>query len=625
MKKKKAVIKKYDLGSFVTKNQSGLQQAGAFGASLISSFEDPNKANVGGSTAYGALSGASAGLAFGPWGAAVGGVVGGVAGLIGGKNKEAAINRQKQQQLVANQNTYNTQYNNQLDTNNQDPYGNIYQFEFGGIIPGPDDPITLTNKKRPGSYIPDANTLMYMNQNYDPTLLGSDGKFNVQKRNGNLMGSTYLDNAQWGNDPNIVQDVTINKGPISDKAAGLDNHYDRASSNAHADIPMIKSSSGRNRYAQGGAIDQNAINIEKGELLIDPESGKILQDYSGINPLTGGLFEPHAKKGKDTKNNFTIATPGQFVITKKAAKSYKDAVDNNDSISKKTILMNIQNKKVAENGGLEKYADGGPINPQSYIPGYGTALDNLTMGDLHPDLVANQFSNSITRQAVTNQTIGLPNHYVADKSNFDLNGIVNGVANYLPAASNILNGLFGKAQVQPYGQKAINPFTNKILSNLPQNINTAPIVSELYNNAAVEGRNINSNTNSSAIARANRQQLLANTSRQLANIRMQGQQANNQVASQRAEIYNQLGSQDMQEQSNLRSYNLGIDDMNNRSRAVKQNILNTGIEQLQQTYQNGRTNSQKAMYDQMMAKLLPQIYPYTKYYSQLDPTNFNLR
>tara|TARA_R110000751_G_scaffold860_3_gene2909 strand:+ start:369 stop:2072 length:1704 start_codon:yes stop_codon:yes gene_type:complete len=50
----------------------------------------PEVPSIGGSAASGAMKGAKAGMAFGPWGAAIGGVLGGAAGLIGGGKAQKA-------------------------------------------------------------------------------------------------------------------------------------------------------------------------------------------------------------------------------------------------------------------------------------------------------------------------------------------------------------------------------------------------------------------------------------------------------------------------------------------------------------------------------------------------------
>jgi hypothetical protein len=60
----------------------GIDKSGATAA--------PEVPSIGGAAASGAMKGAQAGMAFGPWGAAIGGVLGGAAGLIGGGKAQKA-------------------------------------------------------------------------------------------------------------------------------------------------------------------------------------------------------------------------------------------------------------------------------------------------------------------------------------------------------------------------------------------------------------------------------------------------------------------------------------------------------------------------------------------------------
>jgi hypothetical protein len=60
----------------------GIDKSGATAA--------PEVPSIGGAAASGAMKGAKAGMAFGPWGAAIGGVLGGAAGLIGGGKAQKA-------------------------------------------------------------------------------------------------------------------------------------------------------------------------------------------------------------------------------------------------------------------------------------------------------------------------------------------------------------------------------------------------------------------------------------------------------------------------------------------------------------------------------------------------------
>lgn len=70
---------------------------------------DSSNVKVGGMAASGALKGAQAGMAFGPWGAAIGGVLGSAAGLVGGnKAKKEAIKAETNHDLAQNAQYRNT-------------------------------------------------------------------------------------------------------------------------------------------------------------------------------------------------------------------------------------------------------------------------------------------------------------------------------------------------------------------------------------------------------------------------------------------------------------------------------------------------------------------------------------
>lgn len=84
----------------------------------------PEKITKPGATAAsGALKGAQAGMAFGPWGAAAGAVIGGVTGFIGGSKAKKA-----EEEALAN--------NDQMLANQARP--NSYLAAYGGTLPGTD-------------------------------------------------------------------------------------------------------------------------------------------------------------------------------------------------------------------------------------------------------------------------------------------------------------------------------------------------------------------------------------------------------------------------------------------------------------------------------------------------------
>lgn len=345
-----------------------------------------------------------------------------------------------------------------------------------------------------------------------------------------------------------------------------------------------------NVYANGGMIGQNYINIEKGELQIDPESGKILREYDRINPETGGLYEKHSK-GVDTKNNFVSAEEGTFIITKDKAKDYKKAIDTNDKLYQNSILQNIKNFKDRE-GLTKKFATGGLI-PLPKTPNWTfdpTGINNLPgTGTLQ---------NNIQGQGL------------------NLGGALNTAVNYAPALLNIGKGLFGSVDRQAPVQAINNPYRNQVLNNMPQDISLNPLVNRINRNQTSQFRQIDNTTSSNPIARANKNNIFANTQNNLSDVYLQQQQLNNQIRGQRSNIYNQLGSQDMQEQARVQQLNLGINQQNQQNRAAKDNILNTGLSQLQQTYQNQSFNGQQKANDALRQKMLLEMFPNLRFYQE---------
>ncbi len=102
-----------------------------------------------------------------------------------------------------------------------------------------------------------------------------------------------------------------------------------------------------NKFEDGGFIPEGMreINIEKGELLVNPNNNKVIRSYV--------MQKPHNEKGKDPMVNFTIAPVGAAVIPQKWSKAYS----NGDKLRRDTILRNLANKTMNEN----KFKTGGFI------------------------------------------------------------------------------------------------------------------------------------------------------------------------------------------------------------------------------------------------------------------------
>tara|TARA_R110000850_G_scaffold90138_2_gene192309 strand:- start:11712 stop:14747 length:3036 start_codon:yes stop_codon:yes gene_type:complete len=79
-------------GAAATAMELGKTAFGPTGIDTSGATAAPDVPSAGGAAAMGAMKGASAGMAFGPWGAAVGGVLGGAAGFVGGKKAKGDAN-----------------------------------------------------------------------------------------------------------------------------------------------------------------------------------------------------------------------------------------------------------------------------------------------------------------------------------------------------------------------------------------------------------------------------------------------------------------------------------------------------------------------------------------------------
>ena len=176
---------------------------------------------------------------------------------------------------------------------------------------------------------------------------------------------------------------------------------------------------GTDKFDDGG-MTQNPtqINVEKGELLVNKD-GKILTEYRG-----GGMV-PHPADGSMDERGTVPAQEGQFVITKKLAPNYKDAMKNNDSLYAAAMRNNIafdkqrkeakqqeqqamaQQMMAAKFGGMvrgygyggyvPKMGAGGPPDEENGIPyiqsnPYTTAINPLSIGSnygIQPTTMAN--------------------------------------------------------------------------------------------------------------------------------------------------------------------------------------------------------------------------------------------
>lgn len=701
---KKYKYPKYAMGGFGPKGQSTAQGVAGMASMFAPMLGEGSR---GAGALSGAASGAGMGAALGPPGMIAGALLGGTMGLISAGNakrkEEAAIN----QGNIDASNAYGKQFNSQLDTNNQNAYG-IQTFKKGGIVKYPDGSDVEPYPKPGENNIPFNSKINLLNPFTNQ--MASDGSpmIYMTKRGNELSQKQWLDN-QSSKMPYSDKESMINR--IDGYAVPLEKNVVQVAGKAFQNTPKAINnnyketqgisnqmgggystypiSAAQNRatdstsfvkqyrldnqiaktskYAEGSDVQnqENMINIEKGELQIDPQSGKILRHYAGINPETGGMYEAHSKKGKDTKHNIVEAQENTFIITKAKAAEYKNAVDNNDKLHLESIKMNIRNNKDAKMGTYKmgsyvKYADGGdsPFDNQNDLR-YFQRQNGLTDDGIYGNNTKNAYNTFIQNSGQSfNNSAGLnitnpigkintvSKGYTSPSFNPKMqtplgtqsvntgagdayqakqqqgNDFLNTAMQYAPSLMNIGQGMFGKVEQEKRVQAQINPFQNEVLNNMPEDVSYQPMVNELNKGLRGQFNRIDNTTSGSAIGRANKNSLYSDYQDKLGNIRMQNEIANNQVAQQKGATYNQLGQQQVNSNLAAEGMNFQIDQINAQNRGVKQNMLNAGIGQMQQTYQNNKANNAKGYMDKSRINMLKQMFPNTKFYDGFDYDKF---
>jgi len=659
MKQKSNKKNNYKLGSYVTPKYAdgGFAKFANYNTSSygapIGTVGNMVGGAIGGSTGNvvnGIASGAAAGAALGPIGMGVGALFGAGASLLSNKKAADSARNARADAYTSSNQFYQDSFNSSLDTNNENAYGNL-SYANGSFVGNPDDIAKgnvmpddrqhwngfvdyVAKKGYAGSDKLDSRDTKlsrklfdeyskstgkaYDYDTYVPAIQGEISKYrdnSIQKIKAGQMAVTNPDGSVYKGDRNTY-DYDNNF------MVGLSNVDGWAGSKTTAwkfpgatlvengiskEIPNNLYSNNR-KMANGGDVPIDLINIQKGELQIDPQTGKILREYTGMNPETGGLYTPHSK-GKDPKHNFVTAEPGTFIITTAEAKKYKDAVDNNDKLHQNSILQNIKNYKDKVDP-QAKMANGSFVNPgYLFAPGAqtnGTDLYNPRIAPISPVAQMNTQIAPVSIGNVPTQSTGAFGNGLSKAGDF--------LTNYGPALMNIGQGIFGNVEQQGNVNPTINPYKSQILNNMPQDVSLDPIRQQLMRNQNTAFSQIDNTTSSNPIARANKQNVFANTQNQLGNFAMQVQGQNNQIRGQRASIYQGLGAQEMQSQDRAQQINLGINESNLANRAAKKNLLTTGLSQLQQTYQNDKLNRSRQSIDKYKVDLLKQMFPNLKYY-----------
>lgn len=435
------------LGKFINSSagSSAISGVGA-AANLIGAFSG-NKTHAQKDTAIGSAIGTGLDAAFLgglPVFSTIGGLVGGLIG--GGADKKIRV-----------QDDYNTKMDQSkrlqlTNLDNNQRYGaNFYGAEGGEImnISGGDNPpkrplVNLIAGTLPDNSDPYWKTYPLLTQ-HDPLIDES---------------------TPWGYKPKpYVAPLTIKQAIhpdilLSDKALGQSSTYYPSNSQPIKPSPnTIKSNSGY--YEDGGEVSTDysqdptqgqqgqiqppaqpvKANIERGELVVNAQDGKIIQDFKNPN-----RFSPHSNNpNKEPMGNFVELNQGDIVISKKFAKKYKDG----DDITKQSILRNIleqQKDNPAQNIPESNYssdthmAQGGvatkyPLNADMSLPNLNDPL--LQQYDQPQDNSYLPGHIDIPTNIRNDQPMNTRGKQATETSKVNLDYYLNRAAPYIPQAFNI--------------------------------------------------------------------------------------------------------------------------------------------------------------------------------------------
>jgi uncharacterized membrane protein len=264
-----------------------------------------DRAGMGMTALSGAAKGAAAGSVVPGVGTLIGAGVGALTGIITGaanKKKEKAEFRQIEDITKKKYNKLNLM-------ENIDPAGTegVFYAEGGGMLPDLGGP--GKRKKRRG--LDEVVSSTYGTSG----IIGEFGNTNRPTTEQALKNmASYMQNNNW-----ITSNVYHPKFShlaINEKSI--------------KDIPVAEDGG---QFAEGDSEQPTMVDIELGEILVDPISLDIVREYSNKN-----RYKPHAKNSMhEPVGNFTVMKPNQIVISKKYAERYK----NGDSLSRKSIIMEI--------------------------------------------------------------------------------------------------------------------------------------------------------------------------------------------------------------------------------------------------------------------------------------------
>lgn len=283
-------------------------------------------------------------LVGGPLGAKIGGtVLGAVGNIIGSGNDARKMGQVEEDRL-------RRQYGTMNINTNLNPYGTTFQ--EGGVInktgytPGtesynnpmniiPGGDITMKNTPFPVMAHPsNGNPVMMQpgsNYKFDGAKyvaelpMRRDPRFNMQTEDGSTNASYKMGNGK-----------AITAGYDGGFNAGLRFNFEAGGSvnNDNQQPPQMPPQDPQQPQ------QQTQINIERGELMVNPQDMSVIKDFSNKN-----RYSAHkSKQFMEPMGNFVNVPQGAVIIPKKLAMRYK----NGDMLSKKSILLQILSDQASD-------------------------------------------------------------------------------------------------------------------------------------------------------------------------------------------------------------------------------------------------------------------------------------
>lgn len=309
-----------------------------------------------------------------------------------------------------------------------------------------------------------------------------------------------------------------------------------------------------NYFEMGGMTDLNLIEVEGNEL--ETQNGKVLKDFKK---------QPSHEKGGYTYN----AKPDRVIIPSKLRKRYLEG----DKITRNTLEANV----IADQ--IQRTKKG--------IPKPRKAQDGLLTD---PDEFPTDFYDPDPLNRYTQASLDVLGDKAANRQMFT--NTLGTAGQLAPIAYNLFQGM-QKPQTLNQGQYQ-NPYESEIRSLMKnRKIDSQAIENEIRDNYKLGLRNVASGQRSSGQALSANTALWTARMNALAKAKLAAQEANNSYRGDEATTLANLGA-------NYANRKLGIQDINDRNRAARNNFLGQSASDISE-FSQGKERDE--MYQSMLSDM----------------------